>query len=366
MTTDALTVQGRGIQGIVLPPPMSIAEYKQQRELFQAVCKGMTDGLHYGLIPGTKKKSLWEAGAEELARAFAQQYHAELIERREDWDKKDFFYRWKYSRILGATADGELVLGTSWEGSAWSGELTFMGSGEGSGVDPGMAHHFVNDRAQKRAFVAIVRNQTGASAEFQEATVAADAEAARAATTGPMGWLEHCPAHGTKWRPSSNPEYSPSHIIKGKSPKTDGREAYCNMWPMLNRKVAEGSAAAAKRLGWDNKQAGDWMTKKAGKPKWGDVSPEDRVKAMMALETEADEQEANKEPPPTSTTGTTAVTPTPARTFKSPAEFTTACNQTYGLDARGIVEIIKEPLEGLAVADLGTAWAKVVAQMEPR
>ena len=49
---------------------MTIDEFKQRQELMKYVVGDMQENIHYGVIPGTKDRSLWEAGAEYLRAAF--------------------------------------------------------------------------------------------------------------------------------------------------------------------------------------------------------------------------------------------------------------------------------------------------------
>jgi hypothetical protein len=50
---------------------MSLADVKQHIQIIQAVLKGaMKDGVHYGVIPGTKRPSLWKAGTELIFTTF--------------------------------------------------------------------------------------------------------------------------------------------------------------------------------------------------------------------------------------------------------------------------------------------------------
>lgn len=54
-----------------LSQAMTAAEVVGQVKLIQSVMRDvMTDGEHYGVVPGSKKKSLWKSGAEKLCLVF--------------------------------------------------------------------------------------------------------------------------------------------------------------------------------------------------------------------------------------------------------------------------------------------------------
>lgn len=80
-------------------PEMDIASYKNNlNEMMKLVKRGMHDGVDYGIIPGTKKKSLYDPGAEKLARYFGLIPSYVLVKEIEDFEKGFFYY--KYSCTL--------------------------------------------------------------------------------------------------------------------------------------------------------------------------------------------------------------------------------------------------------------------------
>lgn len=71
------------------------AAKKSQLALNNFIASMMKDGLDYGLIPGTKKKSLWQPGAQKLL--FFNGLCAKMVctEKIQDWEKGFFHYEYK-------------------------------------------------------------------------------------------------------------------------------------------------------------------------------------------------------------------------------------------------------------------------------
>lgn len=262
---------------------MTLAEYKEREALIAYVVSQMKLDVHYGQIPGTHGRTLYEAGAEHMRAAFNVNWTYEVQERIEDEAGGYVKCRVKGSHIIGLTADGP-IKGSSWEATASSRESKFAGFSYSELLN------VVPDRAIKRCFVNLIKNVTGASGLFKEAAVDA---ADHVKDTGPAQWLTHCPIHGLPWRDAKDPKFSPSHRVKEVA-DAKSKEAWCNQWPVLNGLIKERAEKAAATLGWDVKSTADWMTMHAGGTKWGDVKVPERVKALMALEAEADEAEADE------------------------------------------------------------------------
>ena len=327
---------------------MNVAEYQERERLIAYVVSQMKPDVHYGQIPGTRGKTLYEAGAEHLRAAFNINWSYEVEERLEDDSAEVVKVRVRAWHIIGVTPAGP-IRGSAWEATCSSREPKL------SGFPYAELMNVVADRAVKRAFVNLMKNVTGASGLFKDAAVNADDQPAQTKDVGPMQWLTHCPEHNVKWRPPKDPKYSPSHLVPGKSVK-DGKEAWCNQWPLINRLVTERTKAAGALMGIDEKAVSKRLLDLSGSAKWAEVSPGDRVKALMALETEADEkasvasmaaQDADATPAPAK----------PLRSFRDLAEFRKAA-EAIGVNERGLVEIVG-PVD--ALKDLSAAWAKVEA-----
>lgn len=153
--------------------PMTIEEFEADIALFRRVVKEMREGIHYGRIPGTTDKSLWEPGAEFLRRANRLPWDREVIVEAEDFQTGDFRYR-----VVAWVPGPNGQIGARWEARAWSKERRFWCRTEcprpcDQQHSPAMSiadmANNVLDRAQKRAFVNLMRNVTAASGEFKDA-----------------------------------------------------------------------------------------------------------------------------------------------------------------------------------------------------
>ena len=158
--------------------PLSIEEFDQRLTLVKYVVAQMIEGVHFGLIPGTYDKSLWEPGAEYLRMAFRIPWNYEVLEKIEDFSTYDYRYR------VRAYVVGD-VEGAAWTAFGWSKERKFWCSTKRGCpqdcaqdhlpmTEPAMLPHNVLDRTIKRAFVALMRNVTGTSCYFKQALPQAD------------------------------------------------------------------------------------------------------------------------------------------------------------------------------------------------
>lgn len=85
---------------IILKPESSIEQYDEQRNLIlKLIREQMVEGVDYGKIPGTEKKTLFQPGAEKLAAMFGIAPKFELIKEEEDWDTGFFYYKYRCSLI---------------------------------------------------------------------------------------------------------------------------------------------------------------------------------------------------------------------------------------------------------------------------
>jgi len=78
---------------------------QQTQKILQIKEKAMRDGVHYGIIPKTKKPSLWKPGAEKLCRAFKLSPHFETTSR-DDPNRTISWRKWNYNErkeIEGST-----------------------------------------------------------------------------------------------------------------------------------------------------------------------------------------------------------------------------------------------------------------------
>ena len=152
--------------------PMTIEEFDQRMGLIKHVVTQMTEGTHYGVIPGTKDKSLWEPGAEYLRAAFNIAWSYEIIDQVEDYRTWNFRYTIRAFQLLGPGIEGP-----SWVASGSNRERKFWCTSDcpkpcDQDHEPSMERemhpHNVRDRVLKRAFVGMIRNVTGTTGYFKE------------------------------------------------------------------------------------------------------------------------------------------------------------------------------------------------------
>ena len=78
---------------------------QQTQKILQIKEKAMKEGVHYGIIPGTKKPSLWKPGSEKLCRAFKLTPQFETTSR-DDPNRTINWRKWSYNErkeIEGST-----------------------------------------------------------------------------------------------------------------------------------------------------------------------------------------------------------------------------------------------------------------------
>ena len=169
-----------GVPAVVgVGQPMTIDEFKARQELVKYVVKEMRNGVHYGVIPGTKDRMLWEAGAEYLRFVFRIAWDYQILDQTEDSATPYYYYR---VRAWAKAPDGSV--GAAWEASCSSAEAKF------GKMAPADLQNNVRDRAIKRAFVNLIRNVTGTSGYFKEALDADAGQQRQQATTQTQGLVK--------------------------------------------------------------------------------------------------------------------------------------------------------------------------------
>lgn len=272
------------------PQPLSIATYRERRALMAEVVGDMEDGVDYGIIPGTKDKSLWEPGAEALRFTFNIQFRNECLMEEEDFKTHLYRYRYKCVQLLGPGIDGP-----SWEAFGTSRERKFWCKGgkysdscpnpcdtdhPPKGMEPAMLPHNVRDRVQKRAFVAMIRNVTGATGLFKGAgtdrydSYDAITEDDMEASENDHPWLVFCPVHRVKWFKSANMR-EPAH--------KDQAGEWCNqsrvLKPMIDEQLKEIVADS-----WEKKDVDTFLKANFGGT-WSTLSPKLQLDAIEQLKT---------------------------------------------------------------------------------
>lgn len=117
--------------------------------------------VDFGVIPGTKKPSLYKAGAEKLCLSYGLLTHMELVDKIEDAEKPFFMYTFKCSLVKIAADGREYVFSTAY-GSANTAERR---NGRNSPYD---AANATLKMAQKRALVSAAISLSGLSDMFTQ------------------------------------------------------------------------------------------------------------------------------------------------------------------------------------------------------
>lgn len=76
------------------------AEAEQRKLLGQYIATQMTPDVDYGIIPGTKNKTLLKPGAEKLTDLFRCVPQFTILEKIEDWEKGLFHYQFKCEIVV--------------------------------------------------------------------------------------------------------------------------------------------------------------------------------------------------------------------------------------------------------------------------
>jgi len=109
----ALVVRERS--SVLLMPVMNVAQALERLEEFQKFCReylqesrdGGQDGGDYGVIPGTKKKTLLKSGAEKLCEIYGLADEYVMLREIENWESGLFAYTVKC--VLKSRRDDSLV-----------------------------------------------------------------------------------------------------------------------------------------------------------------------------------------------------------------------------------------------------------------
>lgn len=80
--------------------PQELSEFSSSyNDLIKFTKKQLKENTDYGIIPGTRKRSLYKAGAEKIAFLFGLKPELKLIKEVEDFEKGFFFYKYECKLI---------------------------------------------------------------------------------------------------------------------------------------------------------------------------------------------------------------------------------------------------------------------------
>ncbi|SHL36911.1 hypothetical protein SAMN02745216_05082 [Desulfatibacillum alkenivorans DSM 16219] len=151
---------------------------QQARKVLDIKDNAMTEGVHFGVIPGCRKPSLWKAGAEKLCQAFRLEPRFETVARDDpdrtvEWEKIEYQTR----RKITGTTKGFLEYRASCSlvhiptGEAWVRNVGGVCNNYESKyrtMNPYDVANTLEKMAEKRAFVAAVLIATAASDIFTQ------------------------------------------------------------------------------------------------------------------------------------------------------------------------------------------------------
>jgi len=151
---------------------------QQTQKILQIKEKAMKEGVHYGIIPGTKKPSLWKPGSEKLCRAFKLTPQFETTSR-DDPNRTINWRKWDYNErkeIEGTTMgyieyDSRCTLIHILTGEVWVKNVSASCNNFESkyrSLNPYDVKNTVEKMSEKRALVAAVLIGTAASDIFTQ------------------------------------------------------------------------------------------------------------------------------------------------------------------------------------------------------
>ena len=150
----------------------------QTQKVLEIKNKAMREGVHYGIIPGTKKPSLWKPGAERLCKAFRLEPGFETTSR-DDPNRTFNWKKWDYDKrkeIEGTTRgyleyDSRCTLTHIPTGDVWAKNVSASCNNfetRYQSLNPYNVKNTLEKISEKRALVAAVLIGTAASDIFTQ------------------------------------------------------------------------------------------------------------------------------------------------------------------------------------------------------
>jgi hypothetical protein len=151
---------------------------QQSKKILQIKEKAMSEDVHYGIIPGCKKPSLWKAGAERLCKAFRLEPQLETTSR-DDPNRTISWRKWNYDErkeIEGTTMgyieyDSGCTLVHIPTGEVWAKNVSASCNNFESkyrSLNPYDVKNTIEKMSEKRSLVASVLIGTAASDIFTQ------------------------------------------------------------------------------------------------------------------------------------------------------------------------------------------------------
>ena len=138
---------------------ISVEEAEERlKQLNKFIESQMINKIDYGMIPGINKPTLFKSGAEKLENIYGLYHEFECLDKKEDWEKGFFFYRYK-CKVFRRKDEIKVSEGI---GSCNNKEKARIGQ------DAYTIINTIDKMAQKRAFVAAILSACRVSSKFTQ------------------------------------------------------------------------------------------------------------------------------------------------------------------------------------------------------
>lgn len=160
----------------------AVESLKRQRELLRGFVKSqLTDGVDFGVIPGTPKPTLYKPGAEKIARVFMLGVRVKLVDKVLERGTENFAMFTYQAEVYSLQNDSVVI--AQCDGSCNSAEKKYAtrrmkGGGQSEATPVTDVLNTLQKMAQKRAIVGAIILATGASDFFTQDIDDADDAAA--------------------------------------------------------------------------------------------------------------------------------------------------------------------------------------------
>jgi len=218
-------------------PAEMVAIRAQQMEL---VASMMVPGVHYGKVPGAKRPSLWQPGAQLLDVHHGFSTSFELVDKVEDWTSGFFSYtyRCRLTHRRSGIPAGEGIGSCNSQEKKYREAKYHSGDDAGKPVNPRDIVNTLIKMACKRAHVAATLNATGMAEAFTQDVE--DMTDQGAGGNGGNASLGVCALHNKPLRKGDYGLYCHTRVTGA-----DGKERWCKGTSAKPKKAAPAKAAPA-------------------------------------------------------------------------------------------------------------------------
>lgn len=142
---------------------------KENKQIANIIKNALVEGSHFGYVPGTQTKTLFQGGADVLARTYGLEIRYDLVDKTLDVPSNylDYEYKavvyWSGKQVAEAIASAN-TLEQKFKAHFWDNRKNELKAGK-SIFD---IKNTIQQMAQKRAMVRAIRKVLGISAEFTQ------------------------------------------------------------------------------------------------------------------------------------------------------------------------------------------------------